>query len=337
MRKPKADIPVRMDPPSLVRKIPMAPHHWLSRITPQADIFVLSHLGTPQFDVSRWRLEIGGEAAQPAVLSLEEIKALPRRDIVSFHQCAGYPKDPTIATRRLANAVWTGAPLGEILRRVEPRASVKYLWAYGLDFGEYENVRVDNYAKDIPWEKAVQADTILAYEVNGEPLSADHGFPLRLVVPGYYGTNWVKWIHRIELANSRHPGLFTQTLYNDQVVNDGKTLSQPVWGVAAESGIVRPAPAEKINSGDIEIWGWTWAENGVATVEISIDGGASWRTAMVEPRQETSWQRFHFMWRAAAGKYTLMSRAIDTQGGIQPMDGWRNSVRAIKVEVLPDG
>lgn len=335
MRKSKSNIPVAMDPPTLVRRIPLAPDKWVSRITPAADIFVLSHMGTPRFDLANWRLEIGGLAQKPATFTLDEIKSFPRKSIESFHQCAGFPKNPTIATRRLANVVWSGVSLADLLQRVQPASSAKYIWSYGLDFGEYENVRVENYAKDLPLAKAIEADTILAYEVNGEPLSDDHGFPLRLVVPGYYGTNWVKWISRIELADRRHPGLFTETLYNDRI-HDGETVvARPVWLVAPESGIVSPEPAAKLSGREIEIWGWAWADSDIAAVEISVDAGISWQRAAVEPRTEKSWQRFHLRWLpAAAGEYTLMSRAIDALGDAQPMEGWRNSVRAIKVEIL---
>ena len=136
----------------------------------------------------------------------------------------------------------------------------RFLWSYGLDSGEYEGVRSDLYLKDCPLDRLEQCDVLLAYEVNGEPLDAEHGFPLRLLVPGFYGTNSVKWLSRLHLADRRADGPFTTQLYNDAV--EGGT--RPVWQIAPESVIVSPAPATQIGGQAVEIWDWAWADGGVS-------------------------------------------------------------------------
>src|SRR5579883_2479984 len=175
--------PVSMNPAGLVRRIPLAPHQLVEPVTPQRDLFVLAHLGLPTIDVAAWRLTIDGLVNRPCTLDLETIRRLPKRDIECFHQCAGFPRKPEIATRRIANVVWSGVDLAELLRLTGIRAEARFLWAYGLDHGDFEGTAVRHYVKDVPLTRLAMGDVLLAYEINGEPLSPEHGFPLRLVVP----------------------------------------------------------------------------------------------------------------------------------------------------------
>lgn len=323
-----------MQPAALVRRIPLSPHQWTSRITPASDIFILSHMGTPQFEVSDWRLEVCGEVKRSLSLSISEILKLKKTSVTSFHQCAGFPKDPTIATRRLANAVWSGVAIADILAIAGLSENARYVWSYGLDFGEYEGIKAENYVKDIPLDRAMRGDTILAYEVNGEQLDKDHGYPLRLVVPGYYGTNWVKWICRLEVSGIRYDGLFTRNLYNDPITGSKTGQSKPVWAVSPESAIVAPSPGATIDSETVTVWGWAWGEGEIVSVEISADDGVSWREAVLEAPSENSWRRFSIEWAPpSAGQYSLMSRAKNVAGEVQPLEAWRNSVRVISVTV----
>ena len=182
--------------------------------------------------------------------------------------------------------------------------------------------------KDCPLDRLERGDVLLAYEINGEPLDAEHGFPLRLLVPGFYGTNSVKWLSRLHLADRRAEGPFTTQLYNDAV--EGGT--RPVWQIAPESVIVNPAPAAQVGGQAVEIWGWAWADGGVAAVEISTDGGQSWAPAALDRPNGWSWQKFRASWQAeGAGEAVLMSRATGTQGAVQPLADWRNCVHAVPV------
>lgn len=324
----RAQPAVRMDPPRTFRRVPLLPHQMLDRVTSQRDLFVLAHVGVPRIDTSAWTVSVTGLVGKPTTLTLDDIRRLPKIEVESFHQCAGYPSDPTIATRRVGNVIWGGADLKALLDTlgVSPRA--RFLWSYGVDHGEYDGIRSGPYLKDCPLERVAQGGVLLAYEIDGEPLDAEHGFPLRLVIPGFYGTNAVKWLSQLHLAEARADGPFTTQLYNDPV--DGGT--RPVWAVAPESVIVSPAPDMEVGPQPSEIWGWAWADGGVAQVEISTDGGASWRGAELAPQRGWAWQKFSITWRPqGAGEAILMSRATGKRGGVQPAANWRNCIYAVPV------
>lgn len=320
-----------MDPAHYTRRVVLEPHQATAKVTPQRDLFVLAHLGIPQVDPTQWRLEIGGLVERPAALTLDDIRHLPARQVESFHQCAGFPRRADIAVRRVGNVVWSGVDLADLLRHRGIRPEAEFLWAYGLDHGDYDGVTAKWYVKDVPLTRLGDGGTLLATAVNGEPLTAEHGFPLRLIVPGYYGTNTVKWLWRIELAAGRAAGPFTTELYNDPNPATGGT--RPVWEAPPESLIVAPAPGP-LPGAPIEIWGWAWAASGVSQVEVSVDGGASWSPSRIESRRQWSWQRFVFNWRpAGAGSVTLAARATDARGAVQPMRKARNAVHTVTVTV----
>lgn len=241
------------------------------------------------------------------------------------------PRRPDLAARRVANVVWGGADLAEVLRRCGIRPEARYLWAYGLDRGDYDGVSAERYVKDMPLTRLAEGGVLLAYEVNGEPLMPEHGFPLRLIIPGYYGTNTVKWLWRIELGEQRPAGPFTTELYNDPDPSGDGT--RPVWEAPPEALIVAPAPGP-LAAASVEIWGWAWAAAGVVRVEVSVDGGDNWSPARVERRRQWSWQRFAFDWRPnGTGSFTLAARATDTRGAVQPMSKARNAVHTVTVAI----
>ena len=155
---------------------------------------------------------------------------------------------------------------------------------------------------------------LLAYELNGAPLPAEHGFPVRLVVPGYYGTNSVKWLWRLHLAGHRAEGPFTTEFYNDRLGADdvaaGLPSRRPVWALAPESIIVAPAPDTVVAAGELtEIWGWAWSYRGIAAAEVSVDGGASFTRATLEQRSGWAWQRFSLPWRPSRSRRGAAQRS----------------------------
>jgi DMSO/TMAO reductase YedYZ molybdopterin-dependent catalytic subunit len=317
----------------------LAPHEMTEAVTPAGDLFVLAHLGVPRVDPASWTLAIDGMVGRPRALTLDDLKARPKRVVEAVHQCCGSPLEPTVPTRRVANVRWGGADLASLLGEAEVDPAARFVWSFGLDGGDFAGRQCDWFVKDLPLARLAAGDVLLAYELNGTPLPPEHGFPVRLVVPGYYGTNSVKWLWRLHLAARRAEGPFTAELYNDPRdaadVAAGLPARRPVWATAPESVIVAPA-ADSALAADAptEIWGWAWSFRGVAAVEISLDGGATWVRAALEPHRGWAWQRFSLPWRPTVrGRTSIAARAVEAGGAGQPLDGARNAIRSVTVAV----
>ncbi len=325
---------VRLDPAGVFRHIPLQPHQLIDEVTPVEDCFTLAHVGIARLDGAEWQLMIDGLADRPRTLTLDELHARPRLELTCFHECAGNPLEPTVAQRRIVNVVWGGASLADLLAEVGVASAARYVWSFGADAGVFAGVDVGVYAKDLPLPRALGGDVLLAYQLNGRPLSAEHGYPVRLVVPGWYGTNSVKWLTRLRLSDRRWDGPFTTRFYADPDPDrPGATL--PVWQVAPESVIVAPAPANRVALGaQTQVWGRAWGAQEIVVVEVSTDGGVSWRRAHVRPRVGHAWQRFTLRWRPQqCGATTLLARATDAAGGTQPVAGARNAIHTVHVTV----
>jgi DMSO/TMAO reductase YedYZ molybdopterin-dependent catalytic subunit len=232
---------------------------------------------------------------------------------------------------------WSGVRLAEILSRCRPDAAAAFIWSTGADFGDFGGVSVDAYVKDLPIER-VSSDVLIAYEMNDAPLAPEHGFPARLVVPGFYGTNSVKWLTRLTLAATRAGGPFTTLWYNDPVPDQatspsGRTV--PVWAIAPQSVIVAPAPEDKLELGrPVEIWGWAWGDGGVRAVDVTV-GGVAWLPATLEPPAGRAWQRFALSWMPGKrGVVTLGARATSSKGQFQPASGWRNAIHHLNISIV---
>lgn len=312
-------------------------------VTPLDGVFTLAHFGIPDIDSNGspngWTIEVDGMVRRPIKLTLDDLMRRPKRTIFSVHECAGNPLKPKQAVRAVANLVWSGADLREILDEAGVDPAARFIWSYGVDRGAYENIRSDCYLKDMPLERLAEGDVLLAYEMNGEPLTVERGAPVRLFIPGYYGTNSVKWLRRITLAERRAEGPMTTVLYNDAPPCSrdigGDAAPRPVWEIAPESVIVAPAPKAEIRAEEpFEIWGWAWAATGIAHVEVSTDDGATYNRANLTARENWSWQRFSYGWRpVVAGPVALVSRATDSNGVTQPRLDARNSLYKVAVNV----
>jgi DMSO/TMAO reductase YedYZ molybdopterin-dependent catalytic subunit len=275
---------------------------------------------------------------RPRTYRFDDLIRYPKTEVVSIHQCCGSPFSPFEPTRRVCNVKWGGVRLLDVLADCRPSTNAQYVWSYGADFGEFGGIVVDAYVKDLPISR-VEGDVLIGYEMNSNALPDEHGFPARLIVPGFYGTNSVKWLIRMTLSDRRAPGPFTTRWYNDPVRDGiGRETGQamPVWLIAPDSLIVSPAPHETIelSSAEREIWGWAWADGGVRNVYIRTEDAATWLRAQLVPHRGREWQRFSMRWRPGqSGAVVLASLAEAMNGLFQPISGWRNAIYDVPVNV----
>jgi len=304
--------------------------------TPIEKTFTVYHLGIPEINLQDWRFSITGLVDREVSWTLAELRQFPKVQFTSFLECAGSPLNPTVPVRRVENIIWGGIRLNTLLAEAGVHSKADFIWARGLDSGIYAPTEKynDSYLKDIPLKKAISNEVILATEMNGVPLQEEHGAPLRLVVPGFYGTNSVKWISEICVQDVRARGHFTTDLYNDISIINGHESSNPVWLVAPNSVLVYPDEC-MIEQKLTRLWGWCWGGNEIVGVDISLDDGVSWLRAHVDKRIEFSWQKFSLDWMPpSAGDYSLIIRAIDSNGSSQPLQGARNEAFKRTLHVL---
>lgn len=309
-------------------------------ITPTSKHFVLAALGIPRPKRDEWTVTIGGAVAQPQSLSLEAIRGLPARTMTVTLECAGDPLSPDKPVRRVSTARWRGVPLVDILERTKPLSGTSHVWIDGADWGVYRPSsptaeRVTEYRKDLPLERVRQGDVLLAYEMNDEVLPPEHGYPLRVIVPGYYGTNSVKWVNNLVLASGRPSALFSSTLYNTAEIVDGAIERYQVAEVHVNSLLTSHRTDDVISAGTYQVVGWAWGAHEIARVEVRVVEDGPWLEAKVGPRIDHAWQPFEIRWTASqTGRHRISVRATDCRGNRQPDDVHINQVTTIEVDVV---
>src|SRR5216684_7460146 len=201
-----------MDPAQTYRRqVPVS--ELTTFLTPTESVYVIAHMGIAHVAAEGWELRIEGAVERPLRLTYAELLRRPAETIQSVLECFGNPVEPEVATRRVGNVVWRGVRLSHLLERAGVRPEARYVCPAGLDSGSFANVHSERYVKDLPLARALEPDVLVAWAMNGEALSAEHGFPARVFVPGYFGTNNVKWLSRLTLTAERPESLFTTRLY----------------------------------------------------------------------------------------------------------------------------
>jgi DMSO/TMAO reductase YedYZ molybdopterin-dependent catalytic subunit len=325
-----------------------------SWLTPNELFYVRSHFYTPAVQESAWRLQVEGGVEHSLSLTLSELKQLPSTSVVVTLECAGNGRaffEPPVAGIQwrhgaVGTARWTGVRLRDLLRQAALKAGAGHVWLDGADVGVG---RAPDFIRNVPIEKAMHRDTLLAYEMNGRALPIAHGFPLRAIVPGWEGAYSVKWLTRIEVSDREHAGAFVQSGYRypRRPVVPGTTVAPadtvPLKGLVVKSLITAPAADVTVPIGRVTIAGFAWAgEDDVRQVEISTDHGRRWTPAWLgRDRAPYAWRQFAYEWQPQEpGSYLVMSRATDTRGRVQPIVAeWNpagylwNAVDQIRVNV----
>jgi len=291
--------------------------------TPANEFFTTQHLGHPQLDGASFRLKVTGLVDRPATLSLDDLKALGETELDAGFECSG---NSARAMQALAsNARWTGVPLQNVLDDVGVKAAGREVVFFGADTGEEEIRRAKvemHFARSLSIEDASRPEVMLAYEMNGEPLPAAHGFPVRLIVPGWYGIAQVKWLQRIGLGADR---LMTRFMAKDYVTlmgreENGRTewLETSVTHQRVKSVVARVTRSED----RFTIFGVAWSDGTpLDRVEVRVDDGAWSAATMDRPEDPHTWTFFTFETEGlGSGEHTIVSRATDLEGRTQPVD-----------------
>jgi sulfite oxidase len=323
-----------------------------SWLTPNDRFFVRSHLYTPDVDVKRWRLTVDGEVERPLSLTFDALRKLPRQSRVVTIECAGNGRayyDPPVAGVQwrkgaVGTARWTGVPLADVLERAGVKSTARFVLLEGADV---PLAAMPDFVRQVPIEKALHPDTLLAYEMNGSPLPPAHGFPLRAIVPGWEGAYAVKWLTGIRAVDREGDSFWIQTAYRypKQPIAPGTPVPPadmaPVAGLFVKSIITAPLDEATVAAGTTVVRGFAWAgEANITGVDISTDGGNTWSPARLRndhasayapsapdrPRRSSkseggpyAWRQFEYDWQATAGDaHVLMSRAMDDRGRVQP-------------------
>lgn len=292
-----------------------------SWITPTDKFFTIKHFGQPAVEPATWRLEVTGLVRQPLALTLGELRARPRQEVTFTLECSGNHGFPFF-TGAVGNATWAGTPLAPLLEEagVLDWGSEVVFWGADSGTAEVGGVPItEQFARSLSRADALDPRLLLCYEMNGAPLDAGHGAPLRLLAPGWYGVANVKWLRRIEILDTRYQGRFMARDYvtRREEQRDGQTVSRytSVGRVRLKS-----APAKVTRRGnDHRIVGAAWGAP-IGRVEVQIDGGP-WQEALLEEGvgAEFAWTIWSLDWGTPEpGEHTISSRAFDIYGTMQP-------------------
>jgi sulfite oxidase len=345
MREPCGGRPIQKHPALVVwEEVPLnaeTPLELLRRgfVTPQELFFVRNHGRVPDVNPDRYRVSIGGTVKAPLTLSMAEIRERFRKQtVVATLQCAGnrradlmrvapIPGEVPWDAGAIGNAVWGGAPLGEILKAAGLPADARHVAFVGLDEIELAGQRI-NFGGSIPLEKALSPEVLLAYEMNGEPLGPAHGFPLRVVAPGYIGARSVKWLAQVTVqahASTNYYQTHAYKIFPSSVRGEtadwsrGLTLGEtPVNAV-----ICRPGDGETVPAGPVHAEGYAVAggDRRITRVELSVDGGRTWGAADLGMEEHPwAWRFWEARLDLSPGRNEIVARAWDSAANTQPED-----------------
>ena len=333
----------------------MPPEYGKSWITPVQHFFVRNHMHEPNtLDAGDWRLSIGGEVENPLSLSLADLRKIESHTVTNTLECAGngrglyQPHVPGVQWQKgaVGTGRFAGPRLKDLLQRTGLKPTGKHVMFHGLD--EVPG-KVPPFIRSIPIEKAMDADTLVATQMNGAALTKHHGFPARALVPGWIGAASCKWLTEIKVLDKEFDGNFMKPAYRmpNEPVKPGESVNpdatHPLTALAVKSLIASPSDGATLKKHAIQIHGAAWAgEADIARVDISTDSGAAWQQAQVGNDQaHYAWRLWSYNWKPTrAGDYVVMSRATDSQGRTQPQTAvWNpsgylyNAIDRVKIHV----
>lgn len=334
-------------------------HFFKELITPNEALFVRWHIANipTSVDLQTWRIKVGGNTERSFELSMDDLKELPKVSYTAVIQCAGNGRslfEPRVpggqwGNGAMGNVTWGGARLKDILAKAGVKGDSVEVSFNGLDSGPLPTV--PDLVKALPVDKALEEDIIIAYEMNGKPLTMLNGFPARLVVPGWYASYWVKALSDVTVLSKPLETFWMNPAYRIPAnpcacvppgTNPGKTV--PINRMDTRSLIIEPSQGNRLPMGkEVTISGLAFSGGyGIKDVVVSVDGGKTWKEAKLgKDLGKYSWVLWSLPWRPSQkGKYTLMARATNSIGESQPLDSlWnpagymRNNIEKVDVTV----
>jgi len=325
-------------------------------VTPPGLHYVLTHYDIPAVDPGSWRLSISGAVERSITLGLDELMRRPEVTSRVLLECAGNgrahyeprPVSQPWLLEAVGTAEWTGTPLAPLLEEAGLSPDAVDVVFTGADHGVERGVEQD-YARGLPVAEALRSDALLVWGMNGAPLPPQHGAPLRLIIPGWYGMAHVKWLHRIEVLERPFDGFQNATAYRLKV--DAHEDGEPVTRIRPRALVAPPGwpdfmTRERfVRPGPVTLSGRAWSGRApVRRVEVSTDGGATWADAVLapaDPEHPYAWRAWSYEWTASPGRAELLARATDEAGDTQPVEQvWNrqgmanNLVQRVSVTVL---
>ncbi|CAN5602966.1 sulfite oxidase [soil metagenome] len=305
-------------------------------ITPNELFYIRSHFSVPEVDLASWRLKIEGAVESPLELTYDDLRSLPAQTTSATLECAGNSRVflvPKVKGTQwelgaVGNAQWTGVSLGALLRQAGVKEGAVDVILEGADRGKLSDAPKPageiHYARSVPLGKAM-ADVLVAMGMGGEPLTPSHGFPVRAIVPGWYGMAAVKWLQRIVVTDRPYTGYYQTVDYAFWERDAAGVRLVPITQMQVKAAIARPGINKVILGGiDYKVAGAAWtSEAEIVRVELSTDGGNSWREASLGSEQvRNSWRLWEWTWAVpkTTGRCVLLARATDSRGRTQPME-----------------
>lgn len=277
--------------------------------------------------LSDWELLVEGEVRNKLRLGFEQIARMPKAIVSNTLECSGNGRSLLKEKAQgnpwtiggVGNAVWGGVWLRDLLQKACPNETAKHVSFEGLDTPLGSSGT--KFIRSIPLDKAMSS-TLLAYEMNGEPLPLKHGYPLRALALGWTGANSVKWVHRITVLDSPYKGFFMDKVYRIFQKGEDPESGEKVTGLKVKSIITQPLNGEVLPPGPVAILGAAYGgESDIECVEVSLDHGKTWsRTTFIGPHEPFAWRHWQYLWEATEkGCYKVMARTMDSDGHEQPM------------------
>lgn len=309
-------------------------------VTPNEQFYIRSHFPVPSVDPKNWRLRIEGAVEKPLELSLDDLRGFTTQTVPATLECAGNGRVflvPKVKGTQwelgaVGNAHWTGVALGEVLRQAGVKSAAVDVVLEGADIGAISEAPKPAgkipYARSVPLAKALEG-VLLVFEMNGEPLAPAHGFPLRAIVPGWFGMAAVKWLQRIVVTEQPFSGYYQTVDYAFWKQDDAGVALVPITEMQVKASIAKPGINEVIAAGSsFKITGAAWtSEAEITKVEVSTDGGKSWSEASLGGEAvRNCWQLWEWTWPVPnePGRSVLLARATDSRGRTQPLERDQN-------------